>query len=262
MELVFVSLAALFVAALTLYSGFGLGTLLMPVFALFFPLEVAVGVTAIVHLLNNVFKVWLVGRHASWPVVLRFGLPAIPAAYLGALLLTSMSERRVVAAYTLAGRDFEVTVIGLVMGILIAAFALLDLLPGFERLRFSPKILPLGGLSSGFFGGLSGHQGALRSAFLLNTGLSKEAFIGTGVLCAVAVDVTRLAVYSAAAWSEQAESLFTGDGLRLLLTATVAAFVGSYFGAKLVKKVTMTLVRRLVGVMLLLLAIAIAAGWI
>lgn len=262
MELFFVSLAALFVAALTLYSGFGLGTLLMPVFALFFPLEMAVGVTAIVHLLNNLFKVGLVGRHASWPVFLRFGLPAIPTAYLGALLLTSMAERRVLAAYALAGRDFEVTVIGLVMGILIGAFALLDLLPGFDRLRFSPKILPLGGLSSGFFGGLSGHQGALRSAFLVNAGLSKEAFIGTGVLCAVAVDVTRLAVYSAAAWSEQAGSLFTGDGLRLLLTATIAAFVGSYFGAKLVTKVTMTLVRRLVGVMLLLLAIAIAAGWI
>jgi hypothetical protein len=262
MELVLVSLAALFVAALTLYSGFGLGTLLMPVFALFFPLEVAVGVTAIVHLLNNLFKAWLVGSKVSWPVALRFGLPAIPAAYLGAALLAGMAERSVIAEYTLAGREFEVTTIGLVMGSLIGLFSLLDLLPVFDRLSFDKRALPAGGALSGFFGGLSGHQGALRSAFLVNAGLSKEAFIATGVVCSVVVDVTRLAVYSAAALSDQADDLLTGDGLRLLVTATLAAFLGSYFGARLLAKVTMSLLRRLVGAMLLLLALAIGAGWI
>ena len=33
---------------------------------------------------------------------------------------------------------------------------------------------------SGFFGGLSGMQGALRSAFLARAGLSKEAFVASG----------------------------------------------------------------------------------
>lgn len=47
---------------------------------------------------------------------------------------------------------------------------------------FPPHWLPLGGLLSGFFGGLSGNQGALRSAFLLKAGLSKEAFIATGTV--------------------------------------------------------------------------------
>src|SRR5262249_18547707 len=41
---------ALFVAGLTLFSGFGLGTLLMPAFALFLPVPVAVAATAVVHL--------------------------------------------------------------------------------------------------------------------------------------------------------------------------------------------------------------------
>jgi hypothetical protein len=35
------------VSGLTLFPGFGLGTLLMPAFALFFPIEVAVAATAI-----------------------------------------------------------------------------------------------------------------------------------------------------------------------------------------------------------------------
>ena len=82
-----VILAAFLAAGLTMYSGFGLGTLLLPVFALFFPAEMAVVATAMVHGANNVFKVSLLGRFADREVVLKFGLPAIAAAILGALAL-------------------------------------------------------------------------------------------------------------------------------------------------------------------------------
>ena len=54
MEFLIVCVASLLASALTLFSGFGLGTLLMPVVALFFPLELAIAMTAIVHLANNV----------------------------------------------------------------------------------------------------------------------------------------------------------------------------------------------------------------
>ncbi len=47
MEFLVVVFSAILVSALTLFSGFGLGTLLMPVFALFFPIEVAVAATAV-----------------------------------------------------------------------------------------------------------------------------------------------------------------------------------------------------------------------
>jgi uncharacterized protein len=48
MEYVVVCLVALIVSGLTLFSGFGIGTLLMPVFAIFFPLQIAIAATAIV----------------------------------------------------------------------------------------------------------------------------------------------------------------------------------------------------------------------
>jgi uncharacterized protein len=41
-ELLIVCIAALLASALTLFSGFGLGTLLMPVVALFFLLDLAI----------------------------------------------------------------------------------------------------------------------------------------------------------------------------------------------------------------------------
>ena len=65
MMYVIVCFVALGASFLTLFSGFGLSTLLMPAFALFFPLEAAIAMTAVVHLANNVFKLALVGRKAD-----------------------------------------------------------------------------------------------------------------------------------------------------------------------------------------------------
>ncbi len=173
-----VGAAALMVSGLTLYSGFGLGTLLMPVFALFFPIELAVAATAIVHGANNIFKMALVGRHADRSLVLRFGLPAIAAAFAGAAVLVYLSEFHEIASYSIGSRIAIITPIKLVMGMLMLVFALFELLPVLRDLKFDSKYLFLGGILSGFFGGLSGHQGALRSAFLVKVGISTQAFVG------------------------------------------------------------------------------------
>ncbi|TVP98017.1 MAG: sulfite exporter TauE/SafE family protein [Planctomycetaceae bacterium] len=262
MEFMVVCVVALVVAALTLFSGFGLGTLLMPAFALFFPLPVAVAATAVVHLANNLFKVLLVGRNADWKVVLRFAVPAAVAAIGGALLLEFMSDAAPVATYSLGDRTHEITPVKLVIAVLIVGFAILELMPKFEKTAFDPKYIPLGGLLSGFFGGLSGHQGALRTAFLIRSGLPKEAFIGTMVVSAVVVDIARLTVYGAtflggsfAAVSQNGYSVGA-----LIAAGTAAAFVGSFIGARLVKKVTMRAIQVLVGAMLLLLGIALGTG--
>ena len=82
-----ISVISFLVAGLTFFSGFGLGTLLMPVFAVFFSVQIAVAATAIVHLANNIFKVVLIGKKADKRIVLLFGLPAALAAIAGALLL-------------------------------------------------------------------------------------------------------------------------------------------------------------------------------
>ena len=87
MEYAIVCIAALLASGLTLFSGFGLGTLLMPVVAIFFPLEIAIAITAVVHFSNNLFKLALMGHHADRSILLKFGLPAVIAALIGAALL-------------------------------------------------------------------------------------------------------------------------------------------------------------------------------
>lgn len=260
MEYLIVCSAALMVAALTFFSGFGLGTLLMPVFALFFDVPIAVAATALVHLANNLFKVYLVGRNADFRVVFIFAIPAALAAVLGALLLESLSGFEPLFVYHLGGRECNITVIKLVIALLIGIFSLFELIPRLMNLSFKRRYIPIGGLLSGFFGGLSGHQGALRTAFLLRTGLNKKAFIGTMVVSAVVVDISRLTIYGITFFSRHF-TLAAGDGITgLIIAGCLAAFVGSFFGKNLVEKVTMTTVQVIVGAMLFAMAIALGAG--
>ncbi|MBI5472525.1 MAG: sulfite exporter TauE/SafE family protein [Ignavibacteriae bacterium] len=255
MEFIVVSLVAMLTSGLTLFSGFGLGTLLLPAFLIFFPAELAVAMTAIVHFLNNLFKLALLGKHAHLKVVLRFGIPAVVAAFLGAGLLFYISDFEPLLTYSLAGRSFSITTIKLVMALLIAAFAVFEILPAMQHLEFDQKYLPLGGVLSGFFGGLSGHQGALRSAFLVRAGLSKESFLATGVVIACAIDLTRLGVYTQ-------HLAFAGlrENVMLLVAATLSAFAGAFAGTRLLRKVTMKSVQTIVALLLFVIAALLALG--
>ena len=257
--IVLVCVVALIASGLTLFSGFGLGTLLLPAFALIFPPEWAVACTAVMHLANNLFKLALIGKHAQRATVLRFGLPALAGAFVGAWLLRQLADLPALTSYTLFGSRFEINGINLAIGLLILIFAVLELRPSGGRRRSIP--LPIGGLGSGFFGGLSGHQGALRSAVLIGEGLSKEAFVATGVWCAVFVDIARLAVYGVAFLAPLLRGDQSGPGWTLLLAATASAFAGAYIGVRLLGKVTLDGLKRFVALMLCLVGLALAAGW-
>jgi uncharacterized membrane protein YfcA len=127
-------------------------------------------------------------------------------------------------------------------------------------LSFDPKYIPVGGFLSGFFGGLSGHQGALRTAFLIRVGLKKEVFIGSMVVSAVVVDISRLIIYGSTFFARDFEILKDQGGIELVLAGTLAAFLGSFIGSRLLQKITMRAIQATVGVMLLLLSIALGTG--
>jgi uncharacterized membrane protein YfcA len=255
MEILVVCLAAFLTAILTFFSGFGLGTILMPVFAIFFPVEIAIALTGVVHFSNNLFKISLVGRKADKEVLLRFGIPAIIASFAGAWLLLKITKMPSLLEYNLWNENFEMTPVKLVVAILLIIFSVLEFSPSFRKIQFNRNNLVTGGILSGFFGGLTGIQGAIRSAFLIKSGLTKEAYIATGVVIACLVDFTRLAVYS---------SVFKEAGLGehsiLLIAATLAAIAGAFAGNKLLKKITLRFIQAVVAAMLFLIAIALGAG--
>jgi len=255
MDYFIICLAALIGSGLTLFSGFGLGTILLPVFGLFFPIEIAIILTSIVHFLNNTLKFIVFGKKANSETLLRFGLPAILFAYLGAIVLKSLTFSKPLLEYSLLGNSFQILPIKLIIGLLLIVFALIDIIPKYKNLEFDKKYLPIGGVLSGFFGGLSGHQGALRSAFLIRVNLSKEAFIATGVVIACLVDVSRLSVYIPQIIAQKSVLDF-----KLLVLATLAAFLGIYFGNKLLHKTTINTIQLIVATMLLVYAVLLILG--
>ena len=176
MDIFLISLTAFLTAILTFFSGFGLGTILTPVFMVFFPVDLAIALTGVVHFFNNIFKLFLVGKNADKEVLIRFGIPAVIAAFLGSWLLLQITVLQPLFSYSLFGKTFLVYPVKFLISLLLIVFASMDLIPYFQKLQFGKEKLPLGGFLSGFFGGLSGNQGALRAAFLNRAGLSKESF--------------------------------------------------------------------------------------
>ncbi len=264
MEFILIPLVSAAVATLTLVSGFGLGTLLMPAFALFFPVEIAIAATAVVHFANNMFKLALVGKWADRAVVVQFGVPAVIAAIVGAGLMTVVAEVPPLHTYRVGPLPAEITTLKLVIAALLALLAGLELWPRYAQLSFPRSALPIGGALSGFVGGISGMQGALRAPFLLRAGLSREAFVGTTNVISTLVDVARLAMYAAGlAWLTRTRG-HTALGepriIWLIAVACIAGFCGSYFGAKVLKKVTLRAVRMIVAILLIAIAAAMAIG--
>lgn len=257
MEIILISLAAFFTAILTFFSGFGLGTILTPVFAIFFPIDIAIALTGVVHFSNNLFKMALVGKNTDKTVLKRFGIPAIIAAFAGAWLLMRITALPSLFEYSLWGKTFEITPVKLIISLILIVFSVFEILPSVQKWQFGKDKLILGGILSGFFGGLSGIQGALRSAFLIRSGLSKEAYIATGVVIASLVDFTRLSVYASRFAAARLH-----ENVVLLLAATLAAIAGALIGKKLLRKVTLRSLQLLVAVMLIFISLALGLGLI
>ncbi len=255
MEIILIGFVAAFASLLTFFSGFGLGTILTPVLVIFFPVEIAIALTGIVHLLNNLFKITLVGGKINWSVGLKFGIPAMIGAFAGAQLLTRIPQIAALYTYDIGEKSFDITPLKLIIAVLMIVFALFEVIPFLKNIQFKENKLFAGGLISGFFGGLSGNQGALRSVFLLRTGLTKEGFIATGIMIACLVDFTRLSVYF-----NRFEKIDIVENLPLLTVAVLSAFAGAFFGSRALKKITFGFIQWTVTVMIIFLALALGAG--
>ena len=243
-EYLILALLSFFAGGLTLFTGFGLSTILLPVFVIFFPVAIAVPSTAIVHFLNNFYKLFIYFKQINIKILLRFGLPALLASIIGAFLLQKLSSNE---------RNLEI-----ILGILIILISFMEMFPAIRNLKIGIKWAPLGGVISGFFGGLSGHQGLFRSAFLVKSGLSKNSFIATGVGIAVLVDITRLSVYGSTIFTTSIIS--SNDFWLPVIISTTSALFGVSLATDLVKKMTIDVIRNMVFGLIFISGILLVLG--
>ena len=255
MLLILVALVAFAAAIMTFFSGFGLGTILTPFFCLFFTVQESIALTAIVHFSNNLFKFSLLKKIIDYKVALPFAFTAVLMSFAGAKLLDYIYIQQYSYTYSILGIEASVTPVKLLVSLLMIVFVIIELIPQWS-FKVKGKIsYMIGGLFSGFFGGLSGNQGALRSMFLINAGLTKESYIATGVLIACLVDVSRLSIYIQN-WS----ALNLNVQLNLMIVAILAALSGSLIGKQYIQKVTMKSVQLLVVILLSCIALLLGLG--
>ena len=107
----------------------------------------------------------------------------------------------------------------------------------------------LAGAVSGFFGGLVGNQGGIRSAALLGFELDKQAFVATATATGVIVDAARMPAYFVTQGRE-ISAIWV-----IVVIATLGAVIGTVFGERVLRLVPERLFRRIVAVLVLALGV-------
>ena len=167
------------ISTITLLTGFGVGSVLTPTFALFYDVKTAVFLVSIVHVANNLLKYGLFVKHIDRTIVMRFGFISITGALVGSFLQGS----------------FQASWVRLALALFLIVSGASEFYPRNSSVRILQKYDFVGGFFSGLMGGLIGNQGAIRSAYLLNYRLPKETFIATATSIAILIDLTRIPVY-------------------------------------------------------------------
>lgn len=237
MFLLLVALVGLLAGGVASIAGFGIGSLLTPLLTVPLGARLAVAAVALPHAVGTAVRFWRL-RHAVDRHVLRgFGVASAAGGLTGALLHDVASD----AALTI------------VFGALLVFAGLSGITGLAARLRFRGAVAWVAGALSGFFGGLVGNQGGIRSAALLAFPLQRDAFVATATAIGLLVDAARLPVYLAGAWRELL------DRWPLVLVATAGVVAGTLFGARLLRAIPERLFARLVGALILVLGVVMLA---
>jgi uncharacterized membrane protein YfcA len=228
-----VALASLVAGAIASVSGFGIGSILTPVFNTHVDMRLAVAAVSIPHLVATFVRFWTMRRDTDWGVLRTFGAMSAAGGLLGALLQQRATSP--VLMFVFAG---------------VLVFVGLAGLSGLsQRLRFGKTAGWVAGAASGFLGGLVGNQGGIRSAALLGYEMSPAAFVATATAIGLIVDFARMPVYMATDGHRLAD---LAPAIGLAIAATV---VGTFAGERILSRIPLALFRKVVAFLVLMLGI-------
>jgi uncharacterized membrane protein YfcA len=203
--------------------GFGIGSLLTPLFAASLGTNLAVATVTLPHLIATALRCYRLRRDIDGAVLTRFGSWSASGGLAGALVYSRL----------------DAPVLSRVLGALLLMTAVANLTGLFARRSPHGSTTVLLGLGSGFCGGLAGNQGGLRAAALSAFGLSPRAFVATSTATGLLVDLARTPVYAAV----------TGAALlgvwRPIAAATVGVVVGTLLGERVLFGLSPLTFRRL-----------------
>lgn len=224
------TLVAAFIGTIT---GFGTSTVLVPVLSLKFPFTQTLLFVGIIHLFGDIWKMVFFKKGINWRLILLFGLPGMVMSFVSAKMVTGIAPE----------------ILERLLGIFLVLYVLFIFYKPGWKLRENNLTAVSGGVLSGFFQGLFGVGGAIRSLFLTTFDLNKSIFIFTSGAIGFLVDSSRLISY------RQSGINLDDFGWTLLVISVILSLTAAYLAKKTVSFIPQNKFRTLVAVFLLLVGI-------
>jgi uncharacterized protein len=229
-----VAVAGVIAGVIAAVSGFGIGSLLTPIFAFQLDTRLAIAAVSVPHFVGTAYRFWTMRRSIDRRLLLEFGIASAAGGLAGALIHGALNSRSLT----------------IVFGFLLLFTAAAELTGWIRRVRWGRSFGWVAGAVSGFLGGLVGNQGSVRTAGLLAYDVSPTAFVATATTVALIVDGARMPVYLATQGAEIAVLW------PILVVATAAVVIGTAIGIRLLPNLRKETFRRTVAVLLAVLGVA------
>jgi hypothetical protein len=145
---------------------------MIPVLVIFFPPVEAIFLVAIIHWFGDVWKIALFRKGFDFRLVALFGLIGLATSFLGAYVSLGANEQILLRF----------------LGVFLAGYALFLIFQSKFKVPVGSLAALSGGALSGFFAGMFGIGGAIRSMFLSAFDLPKAVYIATAGAIGIMVD--------------------------------------------------------------------------
>ncbi len=228
MEVLYIALLTLIASAIGTITGFGTSTIMIPVLVIFFPPVEAIFLVAIIHWFGNIWKITLFRSGFNSRLLLLFGVVGLATSYLGAYISLGANEQILLR----------------LLGLFLAGYALFLIFQSKFKIPAGNLTALSGGALSGFFSGMFGIGGAIRSIFLTAFDLPKAVYIATAGAIGLLIDSTRIVAYFTSGATLPKELWY---GLLLFIPIS---FVGAQIAKKIVNKIPQGKFRIVVAVFL------------
>ncbi|MEX1112417.1 MAG: sulfite exporter TauE/SafE family protein [Candidatus Andersenbacteria bacterium] len=214
-------------------TGFGTSTIMIPILVLVLPAVEAIFLVAIVHWFGDLWKVMLFRQGVNVRLLILLGGVGLATSYIGASISLGAGEE----------------ILMRLLGAFLAGYAIFLVAQKNFRISRGNIAVLIGGALSGFFAGMFGIGGPIRSMFLSAFNLRKAVYIATAGAIGLMVDVTRVVTYVAGGATLSNRLWWS------LLILIPVSFAGAQVARKIVDHVPQKQFRTVVAVFLLLIGL-------
>ena len=188
---------------------------------------------AIIHWFGDVWKITLFRKGFNLRLIALFGVIGLATSSLGAFVSLGANEQMLLR----------------LLGAFLAGYAIFLIFQSKFKIPAGNLTALSGGALSGFFAGMFGIGGAIRSMFLSSFDLPKAVYIATAGAIGILVDSTRIITYFTGGATLPKE-LWYG-----LLLSIPVSFLGAQIAKKIVDKIPQNQFRVVIAVFLLVIGI-------